>query len=63
MNQMWIPVIVALITSPLMWLLNRFDKRNSEQHANNMSVLNEIKDDVREAKADIKDHIKWHLDK
>lgn len=63
MNPIYIPIVVALITSPLMWLLNRLDKRNSAQHANNMDVLNEIKADVREAKDDIKNHIHWHLDK
>lgn len=63
MNEIYVPIIVALIGSPLMWLLSRVDKRNTEQHANSMQVLQEIKEDVREAKADIKKHIEWHLDK
>lgn len=63
MNEIFVPIIVALIGSPLVWVLNRLDKRNTEQHANSMQVLQEIKDDVREAKQDIKNHIQWHLDK
>jgi hypothetical protein len=62
MNEIYVPIIVALIGSPLMWFLSRLDKRNTEQHANSMQVLQEIKEDVREAKADIKKHIEWHLD-
>lgn len=63
MNEIFVPIIVALIGSPLVWVLNRLDKRNTAQHANSMQVLQEIKDDVREAKQDIKNHIHWHLDK
>lgn len=63
MKDALVPIIVAVIGSPLMWFLSRLDKRNTEQHANSMTVLQEIKDDVKEAKADIKNHIEWHLDK
>jgi hypothetical protein len=62
MENMLVPIIVALITSPLMWLLNRLDKRNTAQHANSIQMLQEIQEDVKEAKADIKNHITWHLD-
>ena len=63
MKEIYVPIIVALIGSPLVWVLNRLDKRNTEQHANSMQVLQEIKEDMREAKQDIKNHIQWHLDK
>jgi cytochrome c-type biogenesis protein CcmH/NrfF len=34
---MWVvPVVVALIGGPMMWLLTRFDRRNTEQHGANM---------------------------
>lgn len=59
----WVPVIVAIIGGPLMWGLNRFDKRNTEQHSQNMVVLNEIREDVKEVKDELKDHIHWHLGK
>ena len=63
MRNAFVPIIVALIGGPVMWFLSRLDKRNTEQHANSMQVLKEIKEDVKEAKADIKNHIAWHLDK
>ncbi len=46
-----------------MWLLSKFDKRNTEQHAANMTVLQEIREDVKEVKGELKDHIHWHLGK
>ena len=56
----WVPVVVALITGPMMWLLVRFDKRNTQQHADNTKVLRtifeaqaELKDDVRIVKTDV----------
>jgi predicted nucleic acid-binding Zn-ribbon protein len=65
----WAPVIVALITGPVMWLLIRFDRRNSLQHASAMGVhkvnqellhgltrdLQEVKMDVQDVKEDVRD--------
>lgn len=59
----WVPIVVAFIGGPLMWGLSRFDKRNTEQHQQNMEVLQEIREDVREVKGELKDHIYWHLGK
>ena len=61
MSAIYVPILVALIGGPVMWLLARFDRRNSDQHSNNMNVLNEIKEDVREVRNDLKSHIDWHL--
>lgn len=70
------PVLVAVIGGPTMWMLHRFDKRNSKQHADNGDVLDAIKDavtdnrdDIREVKADVRglkaDHrtFKYELEK
>ena len=46
MEAIYVPIIVALITGPLMWLLYRFDKRNTEQHGQNMQVLNRVETKV-----------------
>ena len=55
------PVLVALIGGPTMWMLHRFDRRNSKQHAENGDVLGHIRtavtenrDDIREVKADVR---------
>lgn len=42
MEAVYVPIIVAFITGPLMWLLYRFDKRNTDQHGQNMKVLNRV---------------------
>lgn len=58
----WVPIIVALIAGPVMWMLRRFEQRNDQQHAENGKVLASIKDavmenrdDIRDVKADLRD--------
>jgi hypothetical protein len=53
-ETVWVPVVVAVIAGPLMWALHRFDRRNTEQHGENMKILNrvETKVDVLDAKVD-----------
>jgi len=58
----WIPLAVAFITGPLMWLLARFDRRNTDQHARNMEVLDRIESKVDGVREDLSDHIQWHLE-
>lgn len=65
--QWWVPIVVAVIGGPLMWLLARFDKHNTQQHNNNMKVLERIegKVDHIESKIDkvddrLNNHIDWH---
>lgn len=57
-----VPVLVALIGGPIMLMMRRFDRRNSEQHGRSMEVLSTIKeavlenrDDIREVKRDVQD--------
>ena len=61
MDWGWVPIVVALIAGPVMWMLRRFEKRNDAQHAENGQVLASIKeavlenrDDIREVKADVR---------
>ena len=55
-NMEWlVPVVVAVIGGPLMWGLHRFDKRNTEQHGQNLEVLQYIREDVREVRQDVKE--------
>jgi hypothetical protein len=57
----WVPIVVALITGPLMVLMKRFDKRNTEQHADNQRVLLRIEDKVNHIDERLDDHIDYHL--
>ncbi len=69
MEAVWVPVAVALIGGPVMWFLPRFDRRNTDQHAENQAVLLRIEDKVDrvDAKVDKVDdrldgHITWHIE-
>ena len=55
MEPVYIPIMVALIGGPVMWFLSRFDKRNTEQHGQNMEILEKV---------DIKiDQMNWKIDR
>lgn len=60
-------IIVAVIAGPMMWFLARFDRRNTEQHAENQALLGLIdtKMDRLDGKVDrldrqIDSHLTWH---
>lgn len=57
------PILVALIGGPLMWLLHRFDRRNTSQHESNMGVLNNIEKKVDRLDSRMDDHFEWHMTK
>lgn len=60
--EVWlVPILVALIGGPVMWMLSRFEKRNSEQHGENMKVLVDIDEKVDRIDSRLDDHIHWHL--
>lgn len=51
----WVPIVVALISGPIMFMLHRLDRNNSKQHGDNMRVIKEIGADVRDVKADVRE--------
>lgn len=62
--EVWVvPILVALIGGPVMWMLSRFERRNSQQHGENMKVLVDIDEKVDRIDTRLDDHIKWHLHK
>lgn len=63
MEAIIVPLAVALIGGPMMWLLHRFDRRNTEQHGENLKVLHRIENKVEKVDNRLTDHIEWHLDK
>jgi hypothetical protein len=56
-----VPIAVAMIGGPVMFMLARFDKRNTEQHQGNMNVLHRIEDKVEKLDERFDAHIEWHL--
>lgn len=55
MDWGWVPIVVALIAGPVMWMLKRFERRNDQQHASNLEILNEIKTEVHENRLDVRE--------
>lgn len=54
-------IVVAVIGGPLMWFLHKFDRRNTEQHGENMKILQrvEVKVDRLDGKVDRVDDRLW----
>lgn len=58
--EMWVPIVVALITGPLVVILAKFDKRNTAQHGANMEVLQNIEVKIDKIDDRLDGHIDWH---
>ena len=58
MDAAWAVVLSALISGPLMWVLYRLDKRNTDQHGKAVDLIKSVKDDVQEVK-----HMQVWMDK
>lgn len=68
-------VAVAVVGGPVMWVLTRLDRRNTEQHGVNASTLTDIRDELRATRSevtatrcaidavsrDMADHLAWHI--
>lgn len=58
MDPAWAVVASALISGPLMWLLYKLDKRNTDQHGKAVDLIKSVKNDIREVK-----HMQVWMDK
>jgi hypothetical protein len=63
--EWWVPLVVAVITGPVVVLLQMLRNENTTQHAESRELLHhmtikvdDIHDDVSELKDDFKQHIK-----
>ena len=61
----WVPIVVAVITGPVVVLLQRLRSENTEQHAESRSLLHhmiirvdDIHDNLHELKEDFNEHKK-----
>lgn len=43
MDPWWVAIAVAVIGGPVMWFLNRLDRRNTSQHRASLAVLEETR--------------------
>lgn len=76
MDQWWVAIVVAIIGGPLVAVLTRLEKRNTEQHGNSMRVLeatqklveqidgkvDKVDDKVERLDTRLFNHLEWHND-
>lgn len=57
---MWVPLAVAVITGPIVVVLQRLRKENTEQHAEGRILLKMIGSKVDKIGTKLDEHIGWH---
>ena len=60
MSQVWVPIIVAVITGPVVVVLQKLRKENTEQHAEGRILLRTIGNKVDRIGSKLDNHIGWH---
>jgi hypothetical protein len=63
MEAIWVPIAVAVITGPVVVVLQRLRKENSDQHAEGRALLNKVADKVDNVATKLDQHIGWHKGK
>ena len=63
MEVVVVPIVVAIISGPLVVILQRLRKENSEQHAQGQILLRVLGRKVDELGTKIDGHIGWHKPK
>lgn len=60
MAEIWVPIIVALIMGPLVVLISKLRRENTEQHAEARAFLRLIGRKVDKIGEKIDGHLGWH---
>ena len=60
MPEVWVPIVVAVITGPVVVVLSKLRKENSEQHAEGRELLQAIGAKVDKVGSKLDRHIGWH---
>ena len=63
MDAVWVPIIVAVITGPVVVVLQKLRKENTQQHAEGMDLLNLVGLKVDKIGSKLDQHIGWHQGK
>jgi hypothetical protein len=58
--MVWVPIIVAVISGPLVVVLQRLRKENTEQHEEGRILLKMIGTKVDKIGSKLDNHIGWH---
>jgi len=55
-----VPIVVALITGPVVVLINMLRKENTQQHAEARTLLKQVASKVDKVGSKLDEHIGWH---
>ena len=60
MEMVWVPIIVAIISGPLVVVLQKLRKENTSQHAEGQILLRMVGTKVDKIASKLDNHIGWH---
>jgi hypothetical protein len=60
LSSVWVPIIVAIIMGPVVVVLQRLRKENTEQHNQGQILLRVIGTKVDKIGSKLDNHIGWH---
>lgn len=60
LSSVWVPIIVAIIMGPVVVVLQKLRKENTEQHAEGRILLKMIGTKVDKIGSKLDNHIGWH---
>jgi hypothetical protein len=60
MEMVWVPIVVAIISGPLVVVLQRLRKENTQQHEEGRILLKMIGSKVDKIGSKLDNHIGWH---
>jgi len=63
MEAVIVPIVVALITGPVVVVLNKLRSENTDQHAESRDLLQQVANKVDNVGTKLDEHIGWHKGK
>lgn len=60
MEMVWVPIVVAIISGPLVVVLQKLRKENTQQHEEGRILLKMIGSKVDRIGSKLDNHIGWH---
>jgi hypothetical protein len=63
MEAILVPILVAVITGPMVVILNKLRSENTSQHAESRDLLQQVADKVDTVGTKLDEHIGWHKGK
>ena len=60
METILVPIVVAVIGGPLVVVLQKLRRENSDQHAEGRALLERVADKVDGVSTKLDEHIGWH---